>query len=420
MGMSRAEKDSPKRTPAPRSASGALGGDSRGPRSRLVLGIGAACIVVAGAVGVSFLVAKQPGSSRNQRSAADLRQTRSSKAGRPSMDVASARHARVAPAAERDAAAGRSASSPDSATSKSPLAAALRKLAAAQQAGDRDAVDALKQNIERLIEEDPTAAAAAVLAALKSTEDELALAVLTSLLSDPSLTARPDVLASVTDMAQHDDSPARRAAAARALGNLAGEDASRVDLVARLERADPDAGVREAAAVALGTVGDRAPSVAAAAAQSLVAGYANEDDPRVRSMLLYAVRDTRDDAVAGTLLEALGQDSDPSVRLAAAEMLGDVAAAHRSQAVDALATQFGREADANFRTTILDSIVSAGGLGAVPVLERIRAGAGDLQPTVDDYLAGLRSGEDDMDKLLAIRREREAARGITEPVDDRP
>ena len=93
-------------------------------------------------------------------------------------------------------------------------------------------------------------------------------------------------------------------------------------------------------------------------------------------------------------------------------MLGEVAAAHRSQAMDALAAQLGQETDAGMRTTILTSIVSAGRLSAIPVLERIRDAAGALQPTIDDYLAGLRSGEDDMGKLNAIRTARETARGV--------
>jgi hypothetical protein len=57
------------------------------------------------------------------------------------------------------------------------------------------------------------------------------------------------------------------------------------------------------------------------------------------------------------------------------------------------------------------SIVAAGRLGAIPVLERLRGGAAqDLRNTIDDYLAGLGSGEDSLDKLEAIKNAREAAR----------
>jgi HEAT repeat protein len=373
--------------------------------------------VVGGALGLFWLAAKRPPVGRPSAEAPDP--ARASSVQRTPAELASARRAPRPPAAHRESAAAAHAIAPPlSASAKTPLAAALLKLAAAHEADDRDAVEALERQIKALIKEDPKAAVAAVFAALRSTEDEQALAVVASLLSDPDLAARPEVLLALTDMAQHDDSPARRATAVRALGNVGGD----VDQIATMGRADSDPGVREAAAVALGALGDRSPgSVAAAAATRLVGSFAAEADPRVRSMLLYAVRDTRDEAVAGVLLRALAQDSDASVRLSAADMLGEVAAPYRSQAVDALAGQFGEESDANFRATILNSIVSAGGLAAIPVLERIRGGSGDLQATIDDYLAGLRSGEDDMDKLLAIRREREVARGAySPPADDRP
>jgi len=296
------------------------------------------------------------------------------------------------------------------------------KLAAAQQAGNLEAVASLKEELKKLIDRDPAAAVVDVVAALKWATDEQGLAALASLLlSDPKLAGRADVLAALADMAQNDDLPARRATAIRTLGNLPGGDASRVDLLAGVGLGDPDPSVREAAAVALGVLADRSPgSVAATAAQDLVNAFSNESDPRVRSMLLYAVRDTRDGTVSTMLLLAVAQDPDVTVRQAAADMLGDVAAAYRSQALAALATQFGQETDPNFRATILASIVSDGRLAAIPVLQGLRGGSGDLQATVDDYLAGLLSGEDNMDRLQAMKRARELARGAGPPPDDRP
>ncbi len=90
-------------------------------------------------------------------------------------------------------------------------------------------------------------------------------------------------------------------------------------------------------------------------------------------------------------------------------MLGEVAAAHRARVLDALAAQFAQETDQGIRGTIITSIVSAGRLSAVPVLEGVKD-AGTLQATIDDYLAGLRSGEDDMQKLQALRSARQATR----------
>ena len=57
----------------------------------------------------------------------------------------------------------------------------------------------------------------------------------------------------------------------------------------------------------------------------------------------------------------------------------------------------------------MTSIVRAGRLDAIPVLERLRGGGST--PAVEDYLVGLRSGEDDAEKLFALRLARVKARG---------
>jgi hypothetical protein len=291
------------------------------------------------------------------------------------------------------------------------LAAAIKSLAAAARTHDRDGIDAAKDSLERLVTEDPLAALAAILGALRAEQDEQSLAVLSSLLLDDALAERPEVLSALTEMARQDELAARRATAARALGNLPGGDASRVELLTGLERGDTDPSVREAAATALGVVGDRSPgTVAAAAAKSLVDAIPSETDPRVRSMLLYAVRDTRDADVTNVLLNALANDPETAPRLAAADMLGDVAAAQRARVLDALAAQLTQESDPSLSATIVKSIVSTGRMAAIPVLQRAHGNSGSVQTLIDDYLAGLTSGEDDMNKLEAIKLARETAR----------
>jgi hypothetical protein len=294
---------------------------------------------------------------------------------------------------------------------KTVLGASLKELVAASAARDQGGLDALKERLHRLAAENPTAALAAVLDAMKGETDPQSLTVLSSVLLDEALAGRPDVLAAIADVAQKDELPARRAAAVRTLGDLPGGDAARVELIGGLERQDTDPLVRATAAAALGAVGERSPGpVAAAAAKCLVDAFASEQDPHVRASLLYAMNDTRDPAVADALLGTLAHDQDLGARLAAADVLGTVAAAYRARAVDALAAQFGQESDGRVLETIIRSVVAAGRLSAIPVLQKMRGGAGDLQATIDDWLAGLQSGEDDMNKLEAIKAARETAR----------
>ncbi len=301
---------------------------------------------------------------------------------------------------------------PETPTTKQegPVASALTRLQAAQHANDEEAIAAAKEELKILARTNPAAALDGVLAAMRGTTDEQALAVLSSVLLNGSLALRPDVSLALTQMAARDEVPARRAVAMRTLGNLPEGDVARVQLVADMGRADADPSVREAAAVALGAIGDHSPGdVAAAAAKNIVSGLSAETDPRVRSMLVYAVRDTRDGATTDALVAVLAHDSQPEPRQAAADMLGEVAAAHRARVLDALAAQFVQETDQGIRGTIITSIVSAGRLSAIPVLEGVKD-AGPLQATIDDYLAGLRSGEDDMQKLQALRNARQATR----------
>jgi len=322
------------------------------------------------------------------------------------------------PAAQGRADAGASAdperakSSPSSARAATPLAAELKPLLKRlHEARDRDDEKAAKRErdeIAALIARDRHGAVVALIAALKTSDEDGEAGVVLDLLTSERGLPHGEVLAALSDMAAHDDIVFHRQAAIHGLGELAGGDADRVAQVAALGRSDREGEVRETAAVTLGELGDRSPGpVAQAAAHELVQSLASERDPRVRSCLVYAFRDTRDDATAGALFSAL-RDDDAGVRLAAADVLGDVAAAHRDQAVKDLAARFAQETDPQLRRTIVTAIVRAGRIGAISTLEKLQGG--DLQPFIDDFLAGLRSGEDNMEKLYAIRFSREQAR----------
>jgi hypothetical protein len=207
--------------------------------------------------------------------------------------------------------------------------------------------------------------------------------------------------------------PWRRAAALRALADIPNETPERVNEIASIGRRDRERGVREVAAIALADLADRSPGdVAATAASAAVANLADETDPAIRAALLGAIRDTRDAAVANTLIGALCGETDSMARDAAAEALGDVAVAHRARTIDALAARFVAEPDEDVRRTILASIVRAGRANSATTLEALRPNAGSLALDVDDYLVALRSGEDDPEKLAALKAAREAAREL--------
>jgi hypothetical protein len=378
-------------------------------RAVLAVAGGVGLIIVVVGVGMAFLRPESTPTTRTAIASSTAQPTAHAKAAL----------AVVAPAPEQQAprAKGSVAATPEEPTSatpvtakpESPIASALARLQEAQQANDEDAIAAAKDELNDLAKTDPVAALDGVLASLRGTKDDQALAVFSSVLLTDALARRPDVALALTQMAERDEVPGRRVAAMRTLGNLPDGDVARVQLVANMGRTDADSSVREAAAVALGAIGDRSPGdVAAAAAKNIVSGLQAETDPRVRSMLIYAVRDTRDGATTDALLGVL-HDSQPETRQAAADMLGEVAAAHRTRVLDALAVQFAQESDQGIRGTIITSIVSAGRLSAIPVLEGVKD-AGPLQATIDDYLAGLRSGEDNMDKLQALRNARQATR----------
>ncbi len=284
----------------------------------------------------------------------------------------------------------------------------LSRLLATRQAGDENGARTRRAELSSFIAKDPGAALAALLAELRVTGDEAAAGLILDVLTSEEALPHPEVLAALCDMASHDDVPFHRELALHGLGELPDGGADRVTQVAELARRERDPEVRETAAVALGALGDRSPGpVARSAAGEIVDSLATETDPRVRACFLYALRDTRDQRVADALLGALG-DPDQGVRLAAADMLGDVAALHRDQAVSALATRFEQETDPQLRRTIVAAIVRAGRMGALPVLTALPGG--EEQPFIDDFVAGLRDGEDNMEKLYALRAAREKAR----------
>jgi hypothetical protein len=300
------------------------------------------------------------------------------------------------------------------ATATSPLARLLSGLRAADESNDEDTRRRLHDELVAFASENPARAAVELVAALRAAKDESETdTILGILTNEVEIASRPEVAAAFADIALNDTQAFRRSAAVRGLGEIPGADESRLSMIAKVARADRDEDVRQSAAFALGEVSEKSPGrLAAAASRELVSSLSSEPSGSVRTGLIYSVRDTRDPAVVTGLMSTLSADGEIAARQAAADVLGDVAAAHRVRAVETLASRFDVESDRDMRLTILTSIIRAGRENAVKALEALKPRAGELAADVDDYLEGLKSGETDMDKLFSMKQEREQARGV--------
>jgi hypothetical protein len=289
----------------------------------------------------------------------------------------------------------------------------LERLRTARASDATEGATRSERDLLALVARDPAAAARALLELVRTTRDDAERADALALLADErALSGRPEVAAGLAEIAATAELAVARAGALRTLGQLPAESAERAEKIAAIGRADADPEVRQAAASALADMAERAPGETAARASAcLVESLRAETDGSVRATLLGAIRDTRDPTVADAVLSALARDADAQAREAAAGALADVASPYRARAVLALADRFGVESDDGLRRTLLASIVRAGRSSSLGTLESLLPQAGSLATDVNDYLAILRSGEDDPVKVAALKDARENARG---------
>jgi hypothetical protein len=116
-------------------------------------------------------------------------------------------------------------------------------------------------------------------------------------------------------------------------------------------------------------------------------------------------------AAVADVQSAMRSDPAPAVREAAAHSLGDVPAGERAGTIAAIEQAFRVEEDAGTRRAMLISLVRIAGPGAREPIARLHPIAGETQIDCDDYLAILRSGETQADRIFEQKIAREIARG---------
>lgn len=382
-------------------------------RARVILGVAA----VALPVGAAFLLVRATSAPAPIETVASIELPRPVVARAAAAPIVAPGESRTAaPVTESPVVAPRAeVVAPKKVDAPRSLDSVLAELRAASSKGDDAQSTRLREELLAMITDgDVGETGKKLIAALRSAKDADEAELIASVIAESDeIATRPEVLSALADMAEHDDLAGRRAAAVRALGEIPGADADRLAQVAKIARADKDEDVRQAAAFSLGELGERSPGkLATQAARALVDGLAAEASGAVRTGLIYSVRDTRDPVVVDALLGAVQKDGEIAARQAAADILGDVAPAFRDRTMQALATRFEAEEDRDMKLTLLTSIIRAGRENAATTLESLKPRAGALAADIDDYLDGLRSGETDIEKLYALKQEREQSRGV--------
>lgn len=251
-----------------------------------------------------------------------------------------------------------------------------------------------------------------VLEWFKREEDPSSLNLIMSALTmDPRVANEPRVVGAFLDVARRDASVSRRMEALQFIGQGAKRSPEvERDLLA-LARGDADPQIRVAAVVALRQQIDIDPSVAERYNPEflLVAGHAT--DPGVRQQALQAVRmrQAADDQVRN-VAAFLRQDEDVSVRITAAEQLGEARAQHRTTAMSALAEGFRTDATEDVRRACVLALVRSGRGEAVATLRGLRDVDPRMTQDIDDYVQILEKGEVDLDWIFDEKGRLERAR----------
>ncbi|MBI3724681.1 hypothetical protein HY251_12105 [bacterium] len=281
--------------------------------------------------------------------------------------------------------------------------------------GDDEAAARLRERLAGEAARGPAAVADALVLALARSKDAAEADLVVSLVIEtPGVAESPDLARALLALAASDTLPHRRSAALEALGELPSPDVERVRQVAALGRQVTSEEVRAASASALGSIGEASPgAVSLASAREIARSISGEQSETVRGLLVGSVHDASDPSVVATMLSVLERDGAASVRLEVARALGSLEPEDRAGVVAALSRRFDVELDRDVRLALVASIATTGREHAAAVLERLRARAGDLAVDVEDYLAGLRSGELDASRLRAIKEQREDARAAS-------
>lgn len=292
-----------------------------------------------------------------------------------------------------------------------PLRDLLTSLHDAVRSLDPDAMTEAQRKVSEWVGGDALRALE-VIDWFKREEDPSSLNLLMSSLNmDPRIVNDQRVVGAFLEVARRDTSVSRRMEALYFIGQGAkrGPEVER-DLL-QLARGDADPSVRVAAVVALRQQIDIDPSVAERYNPEFLLVAGQSTDPGVRQQALQAVRmrQASDDQVRN-VAAFLRQDDDVSVRITAAEQLGEVRAQNRATAMAALAEGFKSDATEDVRRACMLALVRAGRDEAVPTLRSLRDVDPRMAQDIDDYVQILERGEKDLDWIYEEKGRLERAR----------
>ncbi len=281
-----------------------------------------------------------------------------------------------------------------------PIRDLLTALHDAVHKGDGEAMTEVQRKLSEWVGDDPQRALE-LLGWFRREADPSSLNIVMGSISvNPRIANDTQVVSAFLDVARRDPSSNRRMEALQFLGQ-GGKRPPEVEReMVTLARGDPDPSVRVAAIVALRQQIDLDPTAAQRFNPEFLDAASHATDPQVRQQALQAVRirELTGDQVRG-MAAFLRQDEDPSVRITAAEQLGDVRPQYRTSAMETLSEGFRSDSGEDVRRACMLAIVKAGRGEAVGTLRQLREIDPRLSQDIDDYLGILGNGEIDLDRI---------------------
>lgn len=281
-----------------------------------------------------------------------------------------------------------------------PLRDLLTSLHDAVHKGDGDAMTNAQRKLSEWVGDDPQHALE-LLGWFRREEDPSSLNIVMGAISvNPRIANDTQVVSAFLEVARRDPSSNRRMEALSFLGQGAKRPPEVEREMVTLARGDADPSVRVAAIVALRQQIDIDPTAAERFNPEFLDAASHATDPAVRQQALQAVRvrELSGDQVRG-MSAFLRQDEDPSVRITAADQLGEVRPQYRSAAMQTLSEGFRSDSGEDVRRACMIAIVKAGRGEAVGTLRQLREIDPRLSQDIDDYLTILGSGEVDLDRI---------------------
>lgn len=291
------------------------------------------------------------------------------------------------------------------------LAGLIDRLRQACFRGDPEAMTRAQRDMMGYANGDPARALELLEAFRREPDPSAQECIVGAITSDQRLVAEASVVSAFLQIAETDTDSTRRRVALLFLANNPDPSSDLQERLRRLARADTDPGVQVSALHALSMFAEVKPSLALQVNRDLldIAGAAR--DPMVRTNALSVFRGHDADT---SQIESLGtylmRDTEGSVRLSAAEALGQVKPEAREAALSQLGTAFSQEDAAEVRRVILMSIVRAGRADARAALERLLPSARASTDDIRDYIEILGTGETNPEAVIQAKAMRDAAR----------